>query len=116
MQIAVCVQSRLTVQERRQRRIITNDGHFRAARAFPHVELLCYLPTARDESAIVRSNDVAATRLIFDACSSFSEIATPESLIDPDGHHLVIPAAVAQRLTVESVADSGSSPAFVEPE
>jgi catechol 2,3-dioxygenase-like lactoylglutathione lyase family enzyme len=82
----------------------------------PHVELLCYLPVAHDESAFVRSNDVAATRMVFEVHGSSIEIASPEGLIDPDGHHLVISAAIAQCLPAQSLANSGSSPAFVKPE
>jgi catechol 2,3-dioxygenase-like lactoylglutathione lyase family enzyme len=60
----------------------------------PHVELLCYRSITRGERTIVRSNDVAATRLIFDLDGPSSESATTRSLIDPDGHYLVISSPI----------------------
>jgi catechol 2,3-dioxygenase-like lactoylglutathione lyase family enzyme len=60
----------------------------------PHVELLCYRCVTRGESTVVRSNDVAATRLIFDVDGPSSESATTRGLIDPDGHYLVISAPI----------------------
>jgi catechol 2,3-dioxygenase-like lactoylglutathione lyase family enzyme len=58
--------------------------------ATPHVELLCYRSGTRSESTIACSNDVAATRLIFDVDGPSSKSSTRQGLIDPDGHHLVI--------------------------
>lgn len=81
----------------------------------PHVELLCYRSVTRGESAVVRSNDVAATRLVF-GVDGPSEKATPQGLIDPDGHHLVMSADIAQCSLTESLANSGSPPAFAKPE
>jgi catechol 2,3-dioxygenase-like lactoylglutathione lyase family enzyme len=61
----------------------------------PHVELLCYRSVVRGESVIVRSNDVAATRLVFEVDGPSSEGATaPQGVIDPDGHHLVLSAPI----------------------
>ena len=82
----------------------------------PHVELLCYRSVTRGESTIVRSNDVAATRLIFDVDGPSSESATPQGLIDPDGHHLVIPAPINVSSPTKALANGGSSPGFVKPE
>jgi catechol 2,3-dioxygenase-like lactoylglutathione lyase family enzyme len=63
------------------------------AQTTPHVELLCYRSVTRGESTIVRSNDVAAAHLVFEADGPSSGGATaPQGLIDPDGHHLVISA------------------------
>lgn len=59
----------------------------------PHVELLCYRSHARPQSAALRSNDVAATRLIFQAAPrlAVSIDNSDERIIqDPDGHHLQI--------------------------
>jgi catechol 2,3-dioxygenase-like lactoylglutathione lyase family enzyme len=82
----------------------------------PHVELLCYRSVTRGESTIVRSNDVAATRLIFDVDGPSSESATPQGLIDPDGHHLVISAPINVSSPTKALAHAGSSPGFVKPE
>lgn len=51
----------------------------------PHVELLCY-HSKRAAYASLRSNDIAATRLVF-ACD---DVAAPRSLTDPDGHYLTL--------------------------
>jgi catechol 2,3-dioxygenase-like lactoylglutathione lyase family enzyme len=59
--------------------------------ATPHLELLCYRSVVRGRTAILRSEDVAATRLVFEADRPASQRAiAPQGLIDPDGHHLVI--------------------------
>jgi catechol 2,3-dioxygenase-like lactoylglutathione lyase family enzyme len=61
----------------------------------PHVELLCYRSVARTGNTIVRSNDVAAARLVFEVDGPSSEGATaPQAVIDPDGHHLVLSASI----------------------
>jgi catechol 2,3-dioxygenase-like lactoylglutathione lyase family enzyme len=62
-------------------------------RATPHVELLCYRSAMAHEKAGLRYNDVAATRLIFEAAGvSSGNKGNRQALIDPDGHHLVIVA------------------------
>ena len=59
----------------------------------PHVELLSYRSFLRGRIAVVRSEDVAAARLVFEANGPSADGATAShSLIDPDGHHLVIEA------------------------
>jgi catechol 2,3-dioxygenase-like lactoylglutathione lyase family enzyme len=83
----------------------------------PHVELLCYRSVTRDEGTIVRSNDVVATRLVFEAEGPSSGGATaPQGLIDPDGHHLVISAPINVSSTTKALANAGSSPGSVKPE
>jgi len=82
----------------------------------PHVELLCYRSASRGESSIVHSNDVAATRLVFLVDGPSSKIATPQSLIDPDGHHLVISGPIKIGSPTKGLANAGSSPGFVKPE
>jgi catechol 2,3-dioxygenase-like lactoylglutathione lyase family enzyme len=84
--------------------------------ATPHVELLCYRSVTRGQSTIVRSNDVAATRLIFEVDGPSSESATPQGLIDPDGHHLVISAPINVSSQTKALANAGSSPGLVKPE
>jgi len=84
--------------------------------ATPHVELLCYRSVKRSKSTIGRSNDVAATRLIFDVDGPSSESATRQGLIDPDGHHLVISAPINVSSPIKALAKSGSLPGFVKPE
>jgi catechol 2,3-dioxygenase-like lactoylglutathione lyase family enzyme len=67
-----------------------------AARATPHVELLCYRGRARNAAAPQRNNDVAATRLLLERAEPHSAgagAAGARSLADPDGHLLLIEAA-----------------------
>jgi catechol 2,3-dioxygenase-like lactoylglutathione lyase family enzyme len=83
----------------------------------PHVELLCYRSATRDEYTVVRGNDVAATRLVFEADGPSSEGAmAPQGLIDPDGHHLVISAPINVSSPTKALANAGSSPGFIKPE
>jgi catechol 2,3-dioxygenase-like lactoylglutathione lyase family enzyme len=85
--------------------------------ATPHVELLCYRSATRRGSSIVRSNDVAATRLVFEAGRpSSGDTTAPHGLIDPDGHHLVISAPINVSSPTEVLASTGSPPGFVQPE
>jgi len=51
----------------------------------PHVELLWYL-RERVANATSSGNDIAATRLIFEA----DEATSPCQILDPDGHRLVV--------------------------
>jgi catechol 2,3-dioxygenase-like lactoylglutathione lyase family enzyme len=81
----------------------------------PHVELLCYRSVTRGESCAVRSNDVAATRLVFDADGSSAESA-PQGLIDPDGHRLVISAPMDLSSPPSTLTNAGSSPGIFNPE
>lgn len=54
--------------------------------ATPHIELLCYRSFVHGGAAEMRSNDVAATRLVLETRGS----APVLNLKDPDGHHLLI--------------------------
>ena len=77
----------------------------------PHVELLRYRSAPR-ASTVLRHNDVAATRLVFEAASSPDAAAAREhALIDPDGHHLVIVGSAE-----DHNASAGSPPASAKPE
>jgi catechol 2,3-dioxygenase-like lactoylglutathione lyase family enzyme len=63
------------------------------SRATPHVELLCYGPTAANRGAAPQGNDVAATRLTFEMSARSRAEAdgiAEQALTDPDGHHLII--------------------------
>ena len=67
-----------------------------AERGTPHVELLCYrratTPDAaatRGDTATLGSNDIAATRLVFERDAP-EPAGEPISLVDPDGHHVLI--------------------------
>ena len=51
----------------------------------PHLELLCYNSCASRAPAQLHHNDIAATRVILTGGD-----ATSESILDPDGHYLVI--------------------------
>jgi catechol 2,3-dioxygenase-like lactoylglutathione lyase family enzyme len=63
--------------------------------ATPHLELLCYRSAVQHAGAAVADNDVAATRLIFDIAPHASDHNQPnrQTLIDPDGHRLVLVAS-----------------------
>jgi catechol 2,3-dioxygenase-like lactoylglutathione lyase family enzyme len=63
----------------------------------PHVELLCYRgavqPPGRVFVSELRPNDVATTRLVFERAAGLagdSRMQPDRSLLDPDGHHLVL--------------------------
>lgn len=60
----------------------------------PHLELLCYRDAKSDEPLELAANDVAATCLVFErrtrAHSCTVESAAAQSLVDPDGHHLLV--------------------------
>jgi len=59
----------------------------------PHVELLCYRNKERRRTEVIRSNDMSATRLIFQADLALSSTMTGQRevwFLDPDGHHLQI--------------------------
>ena len=60
--------------------------------ADPHIELLGYQFAMRDDPIVVRNNDIAATRLVFEAAASLQsgERQVGRQLLDPDGHHLLI--------------------------
>jgi catechol 2,3-dioxygenase-like lactoylglutathione lyase family enzyme len=57
----------------------------------PHVELLCY-HTGGGAGGALHSNDIAATRLVFERGGGAAEAAAapPRRLLDPDHHQLVI--------------------------
>jgi catechol 2,3-dioxygenase-like lactoylglutathione lyase family enzyme len=82
----------------------------------PHVELLCYRSVTWSDSSAVHGNDVAATRLVFNVDGFSSESATPQGLIDPDGHRLVIYAPIDVWSPTTALANAGSSPGLFKPE
>jgi catechol 2,3-dioxygenase-like lactoylglutathione lyase family enzyme len=87
------------------------------AQITPHVELLCYRSVPRSESIAFRSNDVAATRLEFEANrSSSKDVTKSQALIDPDGHHLVLVASIDSPEPTQATANSISPPLPVKPE
>jgi catechol 2,3-dioxygenase-like lactoylglutathione lyase family enzyme len=62
-------------------------------RSSPHIELLCYRGVPQGRKGVLRSNDVAATRLVLETDMQEpldTDINTQRSLVDPDGHHLSI--------------------------
>jgi catechol 2,3-dioxygenase-like lactoylglutathione lyase family enzyme len=79
--------------------------------ATPHLELLHYRSATHEEKVALRNNDVAATRLVFEAARpTGGGAAGPRALIDPDGHHLMI-AESAERQTspaFSAIANIGS--------
>jgi len=59
--------------------------------ATPHLELLCYGGGARPPAPALRSQDVAAARLVFEAdrpTRALPENGVERVFLDPDGHHL----------------------------
>jgi len=76
----------------------------------PHLELLCYRAVKRNGFAAVRSDDVAATRLVFEADRpSLEDANAPQGLLDLDGHRLIIAAPA-------SASDTGLSQSSTESE
>ena len=66
--------------------------------ATPHLELLKYRSTAPDDEKGLRNNDVAATRLVFEAAqSSYGAATQKQALTDPDGHHVLIVESAESR-------------------
>jgi catechol 2,3-dioxygenase-like lactoylglutathione lyase family enzyme len=77
------------------------------AQATPHVELLCYRSVPRSQSIVFRSNDVAATSLVFEAGRfSSKDVTKSQALIDPDGHHLVLVASIDSSEPTQATANS----------
>jgi len=77
----------------------------------PHLELLHY-PSSRPGKAISRSNDVAATRLIFEASNLFSDegrAIEQKSIMDPDGHHLILTTPTAFKRLYGAPAKANSN-------
>jgi catechol 2,3-dioxygenase-like lactoylglutathione lyase family enzyme len=58
----------------------------------PHVELLCYRGGSRGTGSALHSNDIAATRLVFERSAGGPEAAAapPRRMLDLDHHQLVI--------------------------
>jgi catechol 2,3-dioxygenase-like lactoylglutathione lyase family enzyme len=79
--------------------------------ATPHVELLCYRSAGRGGDIVPRSNDIAATRMVFEADGRSSGDANySQALLDPDGHYLVIAAPIDSFPPAKSTINAGSSP------
>ena len=57
----------------------------------PHVELLCYRDRVERASSM-RSNDISATRLVFERAGPPLAEPADALIFDPDGHHLLIRA------------------------
>jgi catechol 2,3-dioxygenase-like lactoylglutathione lyase family enzyme len=82
--------------------------------ATPHLELLSYRSAPRP-AATLRSEDSAATRLVFETNGPPADGAmTLQGLIDPDGHHLVISAPL--NAGSSTVANNGLPPRSAQPE
>ncbi|MEO7205451.1 MAG: VOC family protein [Steroidobacteraceae bacterium] len=56
----------------------------------PHVELLSYRNRAAGRTAPINSNDLSATRLIFQRAAVPCANPADALMFDPDGHHLLI--------------------------
>ncbi|MGH8144032.1 MAG: VOC family protein [Steroidobacteraceae bacterium] len=58
----------------------------------PHVELLCYRSVRYGAVEALRSNDIAATRLVFDsgAVTRGAQMPAARRVLDPDHHQLLI--------------------------
>jgi catechol 2,3-dioxygenase-like lactoylglutathione lyase family enzyme len=87
------------------------------AQITPHVELLCYRSVQRSENIVVRGDDVAATRLVFEVDGSSSGgVMNSQTLLDPDGHHLTILAPINGLPATKAIANTGSPPEFFKSE
>jgi catechol 2,3-dioxygenase-like lactoylglutathione lyase family enzyme len=62
--------------------------------ATPHVELLCYRNPGARRNSRIRSNDISATRLVFQRDAALSPRPRELLIPDPDGHHLLIRSMV----------------------
>ena len=57
----------------------------------PHPELLCYLNVTRAPATVLRNNDIAASRTVFEMTAERAASAGFETCLrDPDGHHVQI--------------------------
>jgi catechol 2,3-dioxygenase-like lactoylglutathione lyase family enzyme len=96
-----CEQARLDGVSRPRVEVTALAPH----RATPHVELLCYRSATHDGKIGLRASDVAATRLIFEADRGACENpGNWRSLIDPDGHHLVIIGSAESKVSSDEKA------------
>jgi catechol 2,3-dioxygenase-like lactoylglutathione lyase family enzyme len=60
------------------------------ADATPHVELLCYRDRTTGRHTRIESNDISATRLIFERDVAPGSNPLTALIFDPDGHHLLV--------------------------
>jgi catechol 2,3-dioxygenase-like lactoylglutathione lyase family enzyme len=83
----------------------------------PHVELLCYRSAGQCGHVVLCNNDIAATRLVFEAdVSSPEDVMKSQALLDPDGHHLVIVVPIDSLQATKVIANAGSPPVSFKPE
>ena len=70
----------------------------------PHVELLCYGAAAHDDRILLRNNDIAATRLVFEASDSIEMDSNQfgQQMEDPDGHHFLILPPIKKPSEIEA--------------
>jgi catechol 2,3-dioxygenase-like lactoylglutathione lyase family enzyme len=70
----------------------------------PHVELLCYGGATHDNRIVMRNNDIASTRLVFEACDStpVGSDQIGQQMEDPDGHHLLILRPIEKLSEIEA--------------
>lgn len=64
----------------------------------PHLELLCYRTDQRRRASVLRGNDIASTRLIFEpsrASKAADSLIAVRSMRDPDGHAILITSSNA---------------------
>jgi catechol 2,3-dioxygenase-like lactoylglutathione lyase family enzyme len=62
--------------------------------ATPHLELLCYRNRGTVRASSIQSNDIAATRLIFERDPALLSGESDRLIFDPDGHHLLVTSIV----------------------
>jgi catechol 2,3-dioxygenase-like lactoylglutathione lyase family enzyme len=63
----------------------------------PHLELLCYKQAPPREMCNLRSNDVAATRLLLKVDEEMKHPDDARCVLDPDGHHLILTSVLGGR-------------------
>jgi catechol 2,3-dioxygenase-like lactoylglutathione lyase family enzyme len=85
------------------------------SQATPHIELLSYRFVIHERGIVLRNNDVASTRLVLEAdylSSADEDTSGPRSLLDPDGHHLLLVSPADKEATtanIPSVQDDSRS-------
>jgi catechol 2,3-dioxygenase-like lactoylglutathione lyase family enzyme len=76
------------------------------SQATPHIELLSYRSAMHERGIVLRNNDVASTRLVLETeyLSPADEYTSgPRSLLDPDGHHLLLVSPAIKEATTANI-------------
>jgi catechol 2,3-dioxygenase-like lactoylglutathione lyase family enzyme len=77
------------------------------SQATPHIELLSYRFVRHERGIVLRNNDVASTRLMLETdypSSADEDSSGPRSLLDPDGHHLLLVSPADKEATTANIS------------